>query len=79
MVYGRSLIRALGSLSLLADVTATRKATLMERWDIGHVANSSKGRLVSIENIRLRSHCRVGFTSGGKVLALPFRKLIVIR
>lgn len=70
-------MEALSSLTLLADVMATQKATFIHRWDIEQVANGLKGGLVRTERSRLRFQCGIGYTIGWKVLIYPFRNLPV--
>lgn len=53
-------MNASSSLTLLAHVI--RKATLIERWDFEQMATGSKGDLVRMEKMRLRSHCGVAFS-----------------
>lgn len=77
MDYGGSTITTPSSLTLLADVMATKKVTLMERKEREQVTSVSKRGLVNTERKRLRSHCSIGFTTGGKVLTKLFRNLIV--
>lgn len=70
---------AVNSLIHLAEVTATKKVTFIEKWARMHVAIGSKGGLMRAERTRLKSHGGVGFTTGGKVLINPFIECTTVR
>lgn len=73
MVQNGSSMSDPSSLTVLTDVMATRKATFINRWNMEQVAIGSKGGMIHTERMRLRSHCSVGFTTGGESLVRPFR------
>lgn len=75
---GGSVIIAASSLTCLAEVMATRNVTCIERWEREHVANGSKGGFVRAQQMRLKSHGSMGFSTGGKAFSKSFMKQTVV-
>lgn len=44
------------SLTLLAEVIATKNATFTDKWVMEHVTMGSKDKLLSVDRVRLRPH-----------------------
>lgn len=61
-----------GGFAMSAPSLITFLATFIEKWDIEHEANDSKGGLVRVKRMRWSS-----FTTGGKDLISPFKNLVI--
>lgn len=77
VVYSGATTRALSSLTLLAEVMAAKKATIIDKYTKEHEAMGLNGTLVNNERTKLRSHVGINLIIGGKVLTRSFRKCTV--